>query len=233
MKEDIVRMVEEHPEVKRLEEEIEQRTNRLHREILALGISLPNIQRFLDLYHAFYRRVCSKVAQDNSHVNFLDDFMANGDLQGEGKDKSQKWLEWQLNEVERTLTKMKRYTTLAVHNRKLKEENAWLKDIIMRHGIQCHRPPLEREPVFITDGHMRELMNVPVESIDFSVRVLNALKSIDVKILGELLNKTEKDLMKIRNFGKTSLNEVKDKLDSLDLHLDMNVCWEESGHGGT
>jgi len=58
-----------------------------------------------------------------------------------------------------------------------------------------------------------------IEELDFSVRTYNCLKKANVLTMGELVQLTEADLMNIRNFGKKSLNEVKDKLESLGLAL--------------
>ncbi len=58
-----------------------------------------------------------------------------------------------------------------------------------------------------------------IEELDFSVRTYNCLKKANVLTIGELVQLTEGDLMNIRNFGKKSLNEVKDKLESLNLAL--------------
>jgi DNA-directed RNA polymerase subunit alpha len=58
-----------------------------------------------------------------------------------------------------------------------------------------------------------------IEELDFSVRTYNCLKKANVLTIGELVQLTEGDLMNIRNFGKKSLNEVKDKLESLNLSL--------------
>lgn len=58
-----------------------------------------------------------------------------------------------------------------------------------------------------------------IEELDFSVRTYNCLKKANVLTIGELVTLSEADLMNIRNFGKKSLNEVKDKLASLSLAL--------------
>jgi len=58
-----------------------------------------------------------------------------------------------------------------------------------------------------------------IEELDFSVRTYNCLKKANVLTMGELVQLSEADLMNIRNFGKKSLNEVKDKLASLNLAL--------------
>ncbi len=58
-----------------------------------------------------------------------------------------------------------------------------------------------------------------IEDLDFSVRTYNCLKKEQINTLGELVERTEDDLMAIRNFGKRSLSEVIEKLAQFDLHL--------------
>jgi len=58
-----------------------------------------------------------------------------------------------------------------------------------------------------------------IEELDFSVRTYNCLKKANVLTIGELVQLTEADLLNIRNFVKKSLNEVKEKLESLNLSL--------------
>jgi DNA-directed RNA polymerase subunit alpha len=58
-----------------------------------------------------------------------------------------------------------------------------------------------------------------IEELDFSVRTYNCLKKANVLTIHELVQLTEPDLMNIRNFGRKSLNEVKEKLESLSLCL--------------
>jgi DNA-directed RNA polymerase subunit alpha len=58
-----------------------------------------------------------------------------------------------------------------------------------------------------------------IEELDFSVRTYNCLKKADVLTIGELVQLTEADLMNVRNFGKKSLGEVKEKLAQLGLGL--------------
>ena len=59
----------------------------------------------------------------------------------------------------------------------------------------------------------------PIEDLDLSVRSYNCLKRAGIHTLGELIEKTEEDMMKVRNLGKKSLKEVKQKLEELDLSL--------------
>jgi DNA-directed RNA polymerase subunit alpha len=58
-----------------------------------------------------------------------------------------------------------------------------------------------------------------IEELDFSVRTYNCLKKANVLTIGELVQISEQDLLNIRNFGRKSLNEVKDKLAQLGLAL--------------
>ncbi len=58
-----------------------------------------------------------------------------------------------------------------------------------------------------------------VEDLDFSVRTSNCLRREGITTVGELVHRTEADLMAIRNFGRKSLQEVKDKLATMDLKL--------------
>lgn len=58
-----------------------------------------------------------------------------------------------------------------------------------------------------------------IEELDFSVRTYNCLKKANVLTIHELVQLTEADLMNIRNFGKKSLHEVRDKLESMNLSL--------------
>ncbi len=59
----------------------------------------------------------------------------------------------------------------------------------------------------------------PIEDLDLSVRSYNCLKRAGIHTLGELIEKTEEDMMKVRNLGKKSLKEVKQKLEELGLSL--------------
>ena len=56
------------------------------------------------------------------------------------------------------------------------------------------------------------LADVPVEELELSVRALNCLKANDITKIGQLLGKREDELLSLRNFGKKSLDEIKEKL---------------------
>ena len=58
-----------------------------------------------------------------------------------------------------------------------------------------------------------------IEELDLSVRSYNCLKRAGINTVAELTRKTEEDMMKVRNLGKKSLQEVKEKLAALNLSL--------------
>ncbi len=66
---------------------------------------------------------------------------------------------------------------------------------------------------------MDRLMEMTVEELDLSVRSYNCLKRAGINTVDELIRKTEDDLMKVRNLGKKSLAEIKEKLEELGLSL--------------
>ena len=65
--------------------------------------------------------------------------------------------------------------------------------------------------------HMRQLLKTKLVDMDLSVRALNCLKAADVETLGDLVQYNKTDLLKFRNFGKKSLTELDDLLESLNL----------------
>lgn len=68
-----------------------------------------------------------------------------------------------------------------------------------------------------------ELLNKLVSDIELSVRATNCLKNAKINTLGELVRKTEEELLSYKNFGKKSLDEIKDKLKELGLSLGMQI----------
>jgi len=69
------------------------------------------------------------------------------------------------------------------------------------------------------DELVAEQLSTPIESLDLTVRSFNCLKREGIHTVGELISRSEADLMDIRNFGSKSIEEVKDKLLSLGLAL--------------
>ena len=64
---------------------------------------------------------------------------------------------------------------------------------------------------------MRQLLKTKLVDLNLSVRALNCLKAAEVETLGDLVQYNKTDLLKFRNFGKKSLSELDDLLESLNL----------------
>ncbi|MFI3264929.1 MAG: DNA-directed RNA polymerase subunit alpha [Rikenellaceae bacterium] len=71
--------------------------------------------------------------------------------------------------------------------------------------------------------HMRQLLKTKLSDQDLSVRALNCLRAADVETVGDLVKLNRNDLLKFRNFGKKSLTELDELLDSLNLKFGMDV----------
>jgi DNA-directed RNA polymerase subunit alpha len=70
---------------------------------------------------------------------------------------------------------------------------------------------------------LKKLLNMSVNEIELSVRAANCLNNANITTVGQLATKTEAEMLKYRNFGKKSLNEIKEKLVELGLGLGMNI----------
>ncbi len=66
-------------------------------------------------------------------------------------------------------------------------------------------------------------LNKPVEDLELSVRSANCLKNADINFIGELAHKTDQEMLKTKNFGRKSLNEIKTLLADMDLTLGMKI----------
>ena len=85
----------------------------------------------------------------------------------------------------------------------------------------------EQKLEFIDDGskdaiereRLRKLLNMSVNEIELTVRAANCLNNANIATVGELVSKTEDDMLKYRNFGKKSLDEIKKKLVDMGLGL--------------
>jgi DNA-directed RNA polymerase subunit alpha len=82
----------------------------------------------------------------------------------------------------------------------------------------------ETEEFDETSLHMRQLLKTKLVDMDLSVRALNCLKAADIDTLGDLVSFNKNDLLKFRNFGKKSLTELEDLIESKGLHFGMNVA---------
>jgi DNA-directed RNA polymerase subunit alpha len=71
--------------------------------------------------------------------------------------------------------------------------------------------------------HMRQLLKTKLIDLDLSVRALNCLKAAEVDTLGDLVKFNKNDLLKFRNFGKKSLTELDELLESMNLTFGMDT----------
>jgi DNA-directed RNA polymerase subunit alpha len=71
---------------------------------------------------------------------------------------------------------------------------------------------------------LRELLNQPVDIIELSVRASNCLKAAKIRTIGDLVSKRDDELISYKNFGKKSLDEIKERLTELSLSLGMDVA---------
>jgi len=85
----------------------------------------------------------------------------------------------------------------------------------------------EAEPVhaMVNEEKMKVAMNLrkSVDELELSVRSFNCLKNANIKTIYELVRKTDQEMLKTRNFGRKSLNEIKEILEDMGLLLGMNV----------
>lgn len=134
----------------------------------------------------------------------------------------------------RKLATVKTFSELRRENKQLVFDNTNFQNVI--EALQNRVKKLERinnidtAPVSEYDyllgdkgGTFTAMMNTPVYDLDISVRSLNCLKGADVDTLYDLVKCNKTDLMKFRNFGKKSLTELEDLLESLHLHFGMDV----------
>jgi DNA-directed RNA polymerase subunit alpha len=62
-----------------------------------------------------------------------------------------------------------------------------------------------------------------VNELELSVRAANCLRNANIRFIGELVQKTEQEMLKTKNFGRKSLNEIKEILQEMGLHLGMKL----------
>jgi DNA-directed RNA polymerase subunit alpha len=80
-------------------------------------------------------------------------------------------------------------------------------DLFVHFGESIQKPGVDGEKT----GQNR-LMDTPIEELDLSVRAFNCLKANEIQTVGQLLQKKEEELLALRNFGRKSLDEIKEKL---------------------
>jgi len=119
-------------------------------------------------------------------------------------------------------------------------------------AVECFRRVLEANPnnerarLFLRDAEASKVMyydeererrrdkrnqvlEIPVTDFELSVRSRNCLKKMNIRTLGDLIQHTEQELLSYKNFGETSLQEIKDMLASKGLRLGMAVEGQPAG----
>ena len=84
-------------------------------------------------------------------------------------------------------------------------------------------PEAIEEPTERGTGQMNEVLNRSVEELELSVRSYNCLKNANIQTIGDLVQKSEAEMLRTKNFGRKSLNEIKEILGSLNLGFGMKM----------
>jgi DNA-directed RNA polymerase subunit alpha len=89
-------------------------------------------------------------------------------------------------------------------------------------AVEGDLPAETAEPIGL-DADLARRLGMPISDLNLSVRASNCIESENIRTIGELVVRDENQLLSVRNFGKTTLKEIQDKLVSLDLFLGMDV----------
>ncbi len=81
----------------------------------------------------------------------------------------------------------------------------------------------EKEREEDAKAELRKMLETPISEIELSVRAANCISAANIKTIGDLVQKSEPEMLKYRNFGKKSLNEIRTILERMGLSLGMNV----------
>jgi DNA-directed RNA polymerase subunit alpha len=100
--------------------------------------------------------------------------------------------------------------------------------------VSFHEEPVQEVPA-VDEERQRlfENLNRSVDELELSVRSYNCLKNANIRTIGELVQKNESEMLKTRNFGRKSLNEIKEILTEMGLSLGMNLegfNWHETAN---
>jgi len=82
-------------------------------------------------------------------------------------------------------------------------------------------PEVAEEPAERAINQMNEVLNRSVEELELSVRSYNCLKNANIATIGDLVQRTESEMLRTKNFGRKSLNEIKEILSGLGLSFGM------------
>ena len=94
-------------------------------------------------------------------------------------------------------------------------------DIFVSYDKDLIEFEASEKQIDIEKEDLRKKLNISVNEIELSVRAANCLNNANITTVGELAQKTEAEMLKYRNFGKKSLNEIKQKIIDMGLSLGM------------
>jgi DNA-directed RNA polymerase subunit alpha len=98
-----------------------------------------------------------------------------------------------------------------------------LNPFVQYHDLGTTRVSREASAAAGVEEELLRKLRMPVGEMDLSVRANNCLEAARIRTVAELVVRTESDLLKVRSFGKTSLREVKRKLEEIGLSLGLKL----------
>lgn len=102
----------------------------------------------------------------------------------------------------------------------------YASNILQRHldvFVNYGELPEEEEEEEVEDKEFLDMIHKPISELELSVRSANCLEAANIKTIGDLIQKSEGQMLKYKNFGKKSLNEINAILVAMNLHLGMNI----------
>jgi len=117
-----------------------------------------------------------------------------------------------------------------------KEAMLYASNILQRHldifvGFGKLPEDIVEEEVSKEEQELKEKLNMPISELELSVRSGNCLKEARIKTIGDLVKKTEMEMLKYRNFGKKSLTEINKILGDMGLHLGLKLEGQQKSEG--
>jgi hypothetical protein len=99
----------------------------------------------------------------------------------------------------------------------------FFKDMSYSHPSWCEELETAIDPYTSAFSNSDQNLFRPVSELELSVRSANCLKNANITLIGELVQKTEAEMLKTKNFGRKSLNELKSILEEMGLSLGMKL----------